>query len=62
MEAQEAALAQASGMGRYHAILPDDIRRDAVRSATRIDEVAEFLRGARLAAHPDPAPTFWADL
>ncbi len=60
--AQESALAQASAMGRYHAILPDDIRRDAVRTATRIDEVAEFLRGARLLTHTDPAPTFWADL
>ena len=59
---QESALAQSAGMGRYHATLPDDIRRDAVRSATRIDDVADFLRGAQLVNHPDPAPDFWVDL
>ncbi len=59
---QESALAKAASMGRYHAILPADIRRDAVHRATSIDEAADFLRDARLVNHPDPAPDFWADL
>ena len=59
---QEAGLAKAAAMGRHHAVLPDDIRRDAVRRVTRIDDVAAFLRAARLTTRTEPAPAFWADL
>lgn len=62
VEEREAALAMASGMGRYHSVLPADIRKEAVRSTTRLDEVAGFLRDARLTIRADPAPAYWADL
>ncbi len=59
---REAGLAEAAGMGRYHPVLPTDVRRDAVRIATRLDDVADFLRDARLSTRSEPAPAFWADL
>lgn len=41
-------LASATSMGRFHGVLPPDLRRDAVRRATALDETAAFLRNARL--------------
>ena len=49
-------------MGRFHALLPEELRRDAVRRASALDEVATFLRNATLTDREDPAPAFWSEL
>ncbi len=59
---RELTLAKAAAMGRHHPVLPRDVRVEAVRHATRLDDVAHFLREARLVTRTDPAPSFWAEL
>ncbi len=58
----EPVLAMGSAMGRFHAVLPKELRARAVRAATALDDAAAFLRAARLVNRPDPAPAFWAKL
>jgi len=59
---RELTLARAAAMGRHHPVMPRDVRVEAVRHATRLDDVAHFLRGARLVTREEEAPAFWADL